>query len=105
MPWKKGQSGNPKGRPPKGAEQRKFEALCRENATDALQVLIDIMSDREKSDRDRIRASEVVLGYAYGKPKQMQVISAETGQDSGMVFTATVDPRAQKEEPQELDVN
>lgn len=97
MPFKKGQSGNPKGRPPKTKAQKEFEQLCKECSPDAFQTLLDIMASGTAADRDRIKCAETILAYAYGKPKQMQVIQGPSGeQGSSIRFTATIDPRAKE---------
>ncbi len=45
-----------------------FHACALENAMDALQVLIDIMSNPKAMNSDRIRAAGIIIDRAYGKP-------------------------------------
>ena len=65
-PFKKGQSGNPGGRP-KGSKG--FKERCRAFANEeGLNTLIEIA--RESGDKDRLKAVELLLAYGYGKPRQ-----------------------------------
>lgn len=81
MTWKKGQSGNPRGRPRKNAE---VERLCQEALTNpdgsnfAVQQLRRIALEAEL-DRDRIKAIELLTAYAYGKPRQRTEVSGPDG--------------------------
>lgn len=59
--WKKGQSGNPGGRPKMRAE---FVEACRTHSKEALEVLV--REFRECGDH-RIKAAVHVLEYAWGK--------------------------------------
>jgi len=61
-----GQSGNPNGRPKIAQE---FRENCREfMAEGGWDKLRGIVEDEKH--RDRFRALELIMGYAYGKPKQ-----------------------------------
>lgn len=65
--WKKGESGNPNGRP-KIPEDVK-EAF--KNATPkAIETLQTILDNPEARDGDKIRAAEIILDRAWGKPTQ-----------------------------------
>jgi hypothetical protein len=70
--WVKGQSGNPKGRPP--ADQD-IAAMCRIHTAEAVQALVDTM--RLKSHKDRIPATLALLDRGWGKPKQQLEVSAD----------------------------
>jgi hypothetical protein len=63
MPFQKGKSGNPGGRP---AELGQFRALCREATPKALRALKLALKDPEKS----VAAAKVLLEFGWGKPTQ-----------------------------------
>lgn len=65
-PFRKGQSGNPRGRPP---EIRHIKELARQHTETALRALIDIATSG-RSDSARVRAAEALLDRAYGRPTQ-----------------------------------
>lgn len=65
--FKKGMSGNPSGRPKTPEE---FKILVREKSTNAISTIISIMEDTTADTKDRLKASEIILSYAYGKPTQ-----------------------------------
>ena len=74
-PFKKGVSGNPSGRP-KIAEE--FREKCRAFMSDGgWEKLMTIIDDTKH--RDHYRALELVMGYAYGKPKQGLELTGEEG--------------------------
>ena len=73
--WKPGQSGNPSGRPKIAQE---FRDNCREfMAEGGWDKLKSIVEDEKH--RDRFRALELIMGYAYGKPKQGLELTGEDG--------------------------
>jgi hypothetical protein len=69
--WKKGQSGNPKGRPKKIPELEELLANVlgeeKDGKTAAEAILMAIRAKAIKGD---IRAAEVLMDRGYGKPKQ-----------------------------------
>jgi len=69
--WKKGQSGNPAGRPKKLPELRELLANVlgdeKDGKTAAEAIL---MALRAKATKGDVRAAELLLDRAYGKPKQ-----------------------------------
>jgi len=65
MPFQPGVSGNPSGRP---KENNEVKALARANAPQAMQTLIDIMTNGEP--KLALQAANAVLDRAYGKPVQ-----------------------------------
>ena len=88
-PFKKGESGNPKGRPklPEGLKEA-FRANCEM----ARKVLTDIAGDEEAKDQDRIKAAIAILDRGLGKPAQALEL---TGKDGAPIETAvhvTPDP-------------
>lgn len=72
--FKPGQSGNPSGRPRIPEEVK--EAF-RAASGDACRVLCDIVNDFSAKDSDRIRAAEVILDRAWGKPVQAVDVDAK----------------------------
>lgn len=62
MAFEKGKSGNPNGRP-KTTEE--FKRRLKEGTADALEEILDIMSNGEK-DNDRLTAAKIVLDKALG---------------------------------------
>lgn len=69
--WKKGQSGNPAGRPKKLPELRELLANVLGDSKDGKTAAEAIlMALRTKAIRGDVRAAELLLDRAYGKPKQ-----------------------------------
>ena len=70
--WKKGESGNPNGRPPKLPDLHILLANVlgkegKDGLTAAEEILMALHARAKKGDT---RAAEVLLDRAYGKPKQ-----------------------------------
>lgn len=103
MPFRKGQSGNPGGlsrqrrRTRRHIEELAQAALETERGNVAINELVNIatgttviVDDNEEmtaaryEPKDRIRAIELLMAYAYGKPRQRTEI---TGEDGGPVQT------------------
>ena len=75
-PFEKGQSGNPNGRPKTPEE---FKQLARENSLAALQKVIAIMHNDEAKLNDQLKAAEMVMDRAWGKPIQGMEVSGPEG--------------------------
>ena len=73
-PFKKGQSGNPGGRPKVVAEVKE---LARAHTGEAIQTLVSIMSNPKSAPAARVSAANALLDRGYGKPPQH--ISGEGG--------------------------
>lgn len=65
MPFKKGQSGNPGGRPKLEGEIRE---IAQRHGPAAVRRLVQLMNDRDK--RVSIAACNAILDRGYGKPQQ-----------------------------------
>ena len=97
MTFKKGQSGNPNGRPKhKLPDGRPVSELARDYSERALTVLIDVMEDAEASKAARVSAAEAVLDRGWGKPKQDMDINVKTDR-------AEILERARERGPWRLD--
>jgi hypothetical protein len=66
-PFKKGQSGNPGGRPKAIAEIRE---LAREHTGEAVATLVSIMTNPKAAPAARVSAANALLDRGYGKPPQ-----------------------------------
>jgi len=74
MKFKKGQSGNPGGRPKENAEVKE---LAREYGEAAVARLAQLM--KSKNERVAVAACQVLLDRGYGKPQQQVAMSGSIG--------------------------
>ena len=65
MPFEKGQSGNPGGRPKVVAEVRE---LAREHTGEAIKTLVSIMTNTKSAPAARVSAANALLDRGYGRP-------------------------------------
>lgn len=84
MPFKKGQSGNPGGRPKENADVRR---LAREHTAEAVNRLVAWM--RSDSAKASVSAAQALLDRGWGKPAQAHRFEGEDGQPP--VFTFVLD--------------
>jgi Family of unknown function (DUF5681) len=75
-PFKKGQSGNPGGRPKVVAEVKE---LARAHTGEAIETLVSIMSSPKAAPAARVSAANALLDRGYGKPPQHQHITGADG--------------------------
>lgn len=80
MPFKKGQSGNPKGRPKVDFEVRE---AAREHGEEAMNKLVELM--RGEDARVAQAAANAILDRAFGKPAQ-----SITGADGAALFPSGI---------------
>ena len=66
-PFKKGQSGNPGGRPKVIAEVKE---LARAHTGEAIDTLVSIMANAKAAPAARVSAANALLDRGYGKPPQ-----------------------------------
>ena len=62
--WKKGQSGNPGGRPREVAE---VKALARQHSEEAIRTIVELMRTAEH-ERTRLAAASELLDRGFGRP-------------------------------------
>lgn len=78
QPFKKGQSGNPNGRPKKLPELDKLLADVLGEEKDGVTAADAILRKlRAMAAQGNIRAAEILLDRAYGKPKQSVDLKAD----------------------------
>jgi hypothetical protein len=67
MPFEKGQSGNPGGRPKVVAE---IKELARAHTGEAIETLVSIMTNPKSAPAARVSAANALLDRGFGKPAQ-----------------------------------
>lgn len=78
-PFKKGQSGNPKGRPKKLPQLDELMAEVLGEEKDGITAAKAILAKlRQKAISGDVRAAEIMLDRAYGKAKQSMEITEKT---------------------------
>ena len=76
--FRKGQSGNPGGRPKRTQEELDLVAACKDRTPAALAVIESIMMEGE-NERNRLAAAQSIIERAYGRPVQPTEISGKDG--------------------------
>ena len=66
--FKKGQSGNPSGRPKLKPEEKDALQAIRDLAPNAAEVVAELLNNKQVSPAVRLNAANMVLERAYGKP-------------------------------------
>jgi hypothetical protein len=90
--WKKGETGNPNGRPRKLPELDKLLADVMGEEKDGLSAAEAILKAlRAKATKGDIRAAEVLLDRAYGKAKQTIENNLNVSQPLVITLTASND--------------
>ena len=72
MTWKKGESGNPGGRPKEVAEVRE---LARRHTKKAIATLAEIMLNEDAPAASRVAAANSVLDRGHGRPELQHKVS------------------------------
>ena len=72
MPFEKGKSGNPGGRPKEVVEVRD---LARSHSTRAVERLVELIES--ENERTAVAACEAILNRGYGRPAQSVSLSGE----------------------------
>jgi hypothetical protein len=91
--WKPGQSGNPHGINA-GEEMKELRGLARRYSTEALLTAVRIM--RDGSEKGSLRALEIILAYAIGKPKETIEIT-DRARTLEQILQAIADARSEKQ--------
>lgn len=65
--WKKGQSGNPGGRPKKKIDSEK---TAQEHAEEAIAALVEVMTNPKAAAVARVSAAQAILDRGFGRPTQ-----------------------------------
>lgn len=81
--FKKGQSGNPGGRPKKSKAEYELEAMCKANTPEAVEVILQTMR-RNDMPKLQLEAAKYIVDRGYGKPRQE--VSGPNGKDIPIGF-------------------
>ena len=88
MGWRKGESGNPGGRP---RARHDLRALVRERTVEAVATLVKIMRNRTNLIAAK-GAAEILLHYGYGRPSNVVTFDVEHGDTPAHIEVSFVSP-------------
>ena len=83
MPWEKGKSGNPGGRPKEDAEVKKLARGYGKKAIEKLAALLD-----SEDPRIQVSAAQAILDRGFGKPAQSMTVSGD--EDNPLVIAGGI---------------
>lgn len=81
MAFKKGQSGNPGGRPTVKVDGVNLSEIARQHCPAALQTLIELHTDKGAPPAVRKAAADSILDRGIGKPLQKAELTGAEGKD------------------------
>ena len=85
-PFRKGQTGNPHGRPKKTQEEYDLEKACKAKTPDALAVIEVLMRTADK-DSVKLAAAVFIVERAHGKAVQRNELTGKDGDPIEHEFT------------------
>lgn len=85
-----GKTGNPGGRPKVPEE---FKELAKEHSFTALETVVAILTDPDAKAADRLRAADIILDRALGRPIQATDLDITGGIDAGIIQVVFSDPQ------------
>ena len=89
MGFKKGESGNPGGRPKMTLEDgRTLTDLAREHTPTAVKTLVEVMEAAGSSDAARVSAATALLDRGWGRPKQDLGVEMKTDEATAALLEA-----------------